>query len=299
MSSGTILLQLLVSGILVGGVYSLIAMGFVITYRSAGVFNIAYGQFAVYGAYFAWTFLGSAQEPRLPLALGLFLTLVSAIAFGLTVEFVLFRRLVGKPLFVGFMVSLGLLAVLHGTVVLIWGQDPRSLATTIPVGPIRVGELALAREYVWSFALALAAGIGFYYFFKRSRLGLAMRAAFDDQVAARLLGVSASMNAQIAWVLCAVIATIGGILLAVTSGVSPMLSNLALVVLAVVLIGGMDSLVGCIYGGIILAVGTNLAAFYLGPYLSGIEGVFGMLLILVVLLFRPAGLMGSRPIERV
>jgi len=283
----------------VGGVYSLVAMGFVITYRSAQVFNIAYGQFAVIGAYFAWTFLGSAQEPRLPLPLGLFLTLLCAVAFGLAVEYLLFRRLVGKPLFVGFMVSLGLLAVLHGIVVLVWGQQPRSLATTIPTGPFHVGELVLAREYVWSFVLAVVAAIGFFYFFRRSRLGLAMRAAYDHQVAARLPGVSASLNAQIAWVLCAVIATVGGILLAVTSGVSPLLSNLVLVVLAVVLIGGMDSLVGCVFGGLILAIGTNLTSFYLGPLVSGIESIFGMVVILLVLLVRPAGLMGTRPIERV
>jgi len=299
MDGGTIFLQLLLSGILVGGVYSLVAMGFVITYRSAQVFNIAYGQFAVIGAFFAWTFLGSAQDPRLPLPLGLFLTFVSAVTFGIAVEFLLFRRLVGKPIFVGFMVSLGLLAVLHGTVLLVWGPQPRSLATLIPTGAIHLGDLVLAREYVWSFLLSVVAAVAFFFFFRRSRLGLAMRAAYDHQVAARCLGVSAGLNSQIAWVLCAVIATTGGILLAVTNGVSTALGNQVLVVLAVVLIGGMDSLVGCIFGGLILAIGTTMTSFYLGPLVSGIDSIFGMILILLVLMLRPAGLMGSRPIERV
>lgn len=299
MDALTTLLQLILSGVLVGSVYSLIAMGFVITYRSAQVFNIAYGQFAMVGAFMAWTFSGSPGAPRFPLPIALFLTLIAAIIFGLVVERLLFRRMIGRPLFASFMLTLGLLAILHSLVMIAWGPETLVLATAIPKGPVSLGDIVLAKEYIWSFGLAVVAAAAFVFFFRRTKLGLAMRAAYDNQVAARCLGVSPQLSAQIAWVMCAVIATIGGILIASVSGVSILLSQMVMVVLAVVLIGGLDSLVGCIVGGLVLAIGANLASYYLSPHLPGIETIFSMILILVVLLIRPSGLFGTKPIERV
>jgi branched-chain amino acid transport system permease protein len=274
-------------------------MGFVVTYRSAQVFNIAYGQFAVLGAFIAWAFIGSPQSPRFPLPVALLLTLISVIVFGLVVERLLFRRMIGRPIFASFMLTLGLLALLYGTVMIVWGPSVRMMATTVPTGPVHLGAIVLAKEFIWSFAVAVVATLAFVLFFRRTKLGLGMRAAYDNQLAARCLGVSSKLNSQIAWVLCAVIAAVGGILITTVSGVSIALSDLVMFVLAVVLIGGMDSFVGCVFGGLILAVGANLASYYLGPYLPGIEGIFGMILILLVLLIRPNGLMGTKPIERV
>lgn len=299
MDQATILLQLVLSGVLVGSVYSLIAMGFVITYRSAQVFNIAYGQFAVLGAFIAWSFIGSPGQPGVPFPIALLLTLVSVVAFGLAVERLLFRHMMGKPLFATFMLALGLLALLHGVIMIAWGPDIRVLATTVPTGPIRLGSIIVAQEFVWSFILAVVAALAFVVFFRRTRLGLAMRAAYDNQIAARCLGVSAKLNSQIAWVLGALIATLGGVLIAAVNGVSIQLSELVMVVLAVVLVGGLDSLIGCAIGGLVLAIGKNLTSFYLSPYLPGIDSIFSMILILLVLMVRPHGLMGTRPIERV
>ena len=299
MDAITSLLQLVLSGILVGSVYGLTAMGFVIAYRSAGVFNIAYGQFAVLGAFIAWSFIGSPQAPRFPLPLAVFLTLLAVIAFGLAVERLIFRRMIGRPLFTTFILSLGLLAVLHGVIMMAWGPSTRILATTVPTGPINLGRLVMSQEFVWSFGIALVATLAFMLFFRFTRLGLGMRAAYDSQVAARCLGVSARLNSQVTWVLSALIATIGGILMATTGGVSFGLSELVMVVLAVVLVGGLDSLLGAIIGGLVLAVGMNLTSYYLSPLIPGVESIFSMLLILVVLLIRPSGILGTRPIERV
>jgi len=295
----TIVLQLVLSGILVGSVYGFIAMGFVITYRNAQVFNIAYGQFAVVGAFIAWTFIGSPSEPRLPLPVALPLTIIAAVVLGLVVERVLFRHMIGRPIFATFMLTLGLLAVLYSVVMIAWGPSMVALSTTIPKGPVRLGDIVLSKEYIWSFGLAVVAVVALVLFFRLTRIGLAMRAAYEDQVAARCLGVSARLNSKLAWVLCTVIATVGGVLIASVSGVSMMLSELVMLVLAVVLIGGMDSFVGCIVGGLILAIGHNLASYYLGPHVPGIESIFGMVLILAILLIRPTGLFGTRPIERV
>jgi len=274
-------------------------MGFVITYRSANVFNIAYGQFAVLGAFITWVFIGSPKAQGFPLPVALLLTLVSVVVFGLVVERFLFRHMVGKPLFATFMIALGLLALLHGVIMIIWGPGIRVLATTVPTGPVYLGRIVVAQEFVWSFALAILAALAFLFFFRRTTLGLAMRAAYDNQVAARCLGVSANLNSQIAWVLGALIATVGGVLIATVNGVSIQLSEMVMVVLAVVLIGGLDSLTGCVVGGLVLAIGKNLTCFYLSPYLPGIDGIFSMILILLVLMVKPSGIMGARPIERV
>jgi branched-chain amino acid transport system permease protein len=294
----TTFLQLVVSGTLVGGLYGLIAMGFVITYRSGNVFNMAYGQFAALGAFMAWTFLGSPSTPRLPIPFALFLTLLFAISFGLFVERVFFRKLSGRPVFAAFILSLGLLALLTGAVLGIWGPSHLALKL-LPQGAIYLGDLTLAQEHVWACGVALVTLSVLAAFFRWTRLGLAIRAAHDNQVAAQCLGISARLNAQIAWVISTIIATIGGVLIASVVGVSGMLGELALAVLAVVLLGGMESLLGCIAGGLILTVGGNLTSYYLGTVLPGIGEIFGLILILVILIFRPSGLFGARPVERV
>jgi branched-chain amino acid transport system permease protein len=247
----------------------------------------------------AWTFLGSPTAPRLPFGLAIFLTLLFSVAFGLVVERILFRRMIGRPLFIGFILTLGLLAILNSAVMIIWGPQTYIMSQTFPKGTINIGDIAIQKEYVWTFIIAMVAVVGFFIFFRRTRLGLAIRAAYNNQVAARCLGVSARLNSQIAWVLCSLLATIGGILIATVQGVSTRLSDLVMVVLVVVLVGGMDSLVGCIFGGLMLAIGENLANYYLQDYIPGIGSIFGVIMILLVLLIRPNGLFGSKPVERV
>jgi branched-chain amino acid transport system permease protein len=295
----TVFAQLVLSGLLVGGVYGLIAMGFVIVYRSGRVFNMAYGQFAVLGAFIFWTFIGSPAAPRLPLPLAIILTLLSAVALGLLVERVVFRHMIGKPIFTGFIMTLGLLAVLNSIVLIVWGPSALVFAKTIPTGSVNFGGISLSQEYIWTFLIALAVMALFLVFFRKTRLGLAIRAAYNNQTAARCLGVSAKLNSQIAWVLCTLLAAMGGVLIATVQGASTLLSELVMVVLIVVLIGGLDSLAGCIVGGLILAIGENLANYYLSPYLPGIGSIFGVILILIILLIRPFGIFGNKPVERV
>jgi branched-chain amino acid transport system permease protein len=295
----TTLLQLIITGVLVGGVYGLIAMGFVVVYRSGRVFNMAYGQFAMLGAFMAWTFFGSAQAPFLPVPVAVICTILFAVFFGLLVERLIFRHLIGKPVFTSFIITLGLMSLITAAVNIIWGTDIRALPKIIPSGPVYIGDIVLSKEYIWTFGIALVVMLALMFFFQRTRQGLAIRAAYDNQVAARCLGVSAKLNAQIAWVLCSIVATMGGVLLATVLGVSNNLWQPVMDVLAVVLIGGLGSLPGCLAGGLILAIGRNLASYYLGDQLIGIEGVFGLILILVILLIRPNGIFGSKPVERV
>jgi branched-chain amino acid transport system permease protein len=292
-------LQLAISGVLVGGVYGLIAMGFVTVYRGTRVFNMAYGQFAVLGAYMAWTFLGSSAEPHLPMALGILCTLAFAVVFALFIEWAVFRRLIGKPIFASFIITLGLMAIINSMVMVIWGPQAKALQEIVPKGALNLGSIVISKEYLWTFVISLIIMVGFAIFFQKTRLGLAIRASNNNQTAARLLGVSSTFNARMAWIFCTLLATLGGILIASVQGVSSSLAELVLVVLVVVLIGGMDSLSGCIAGGLVLAIGNNLSSYYLDPYLPGVSSIFGVILILLILLFRPNGIFGFKPVERV
>ena len=207
--------------------------------------------------------------------------------------------MIGRPLFTTFILTLGLWAILNSIVIIVWGPQTHVYAQTLPRGPLSLGGISVQKEHLWAFLIALVAVIGFFFFFRGTKLGLAIRSAYNNQVAARCLGVSATLNSQVAWVLCSILATIGGILIASIRGVSPQLSDLVMVVLVVVLIGGMDSLVGCIFGGLLLAIGENLANYYLSSYLPGVGQIFGIVLILFILIIRPNGLLGSQPVERV
>jgi len=291
--------QLIISGIMVGALYGLTGMGFVVIYRGARVFNMAYGQFAVMGAYIAWTFLGSPSAPLLPLPLALFLTFLCSLAFGLLIEHFIFKRMIGRPLFATFILSLGLWAILYGVILQVWGPEPRVFAYSLPKGPVNLGGIVLAREYIWSFGLAAFILIIFVVFFRMTKLGLAMRASYDNEVAARCLGVNAGFNSKVSWAACALLATLAGFVIASARGVSLNLGDLVMVVLAVALMGGLDSMVGCVIGGLVLAIGENLVGYYLNPVIPGIGAIFGMILILLVVLIRPRGLFGAKPIERV
>jgi len=207
--------------------------------------------------------------------------------------------MIGRPLFSSFILTLGLLAILNSVILIVWGPETVAFAKAFPSGSINLGGIILAKEYVWAFCVSAVAVAAFAFFFQRTKLGLAIRAAYDNQIAARCLGVSARLNSQIAWALCALFATIGGILIASVQGVSVFLSELVMVVLAVVFLGGLDSLIGCMVGGLVLAIGVNLAGYYLNPYVPGIGSVFGLIVILLVLLIRPSGLFGTKPVERV
>jgi len=295
----TAFFNLVLSGILVGGVYGMIALGFVIVYKSSRTINIAYGQFVMLGAYMGWTFVGSETDPRLPVGLGLFLTLVFAVVFGLVVERLLFRRLLGHEMHVGFMLTLGLMGLLNGLALVIWGFDEKGMAPVLPSGTIHLWSMVFHKEYLASFIAAVVFLACFLYFFRRTKLGLAMRAAVDNPPAAQSLGVSIVLNSQIAWVLCSLIATLGGILLATAFGVGPGLSEMVMIVLSISILGGMDSIAGAVVAGLVLGIASNLAAYYGEAHISGISSIVPALLIILTMAIRPFGLLGSRPAERI
>lgn len=299
----TTFLTLITSGLLVGGVYGMLAQGFVVTYKCVGIFNIAYGQFAALGAFMAWTFMGSEAAPRLPVPVALLFTLLFAVVFGLVLERVIFRRALRfEPqmlMLLGFVLSLGVMGLLEGFTMFAWGSQPRPYPDFMPKGPLELGSVVLYKEYIVSFLVAMVLLLGFLYLFTRTKLGLGLRATSDNQQVAQSVGVNTKQSAQLAWILATVIGTTSGILLGVVFGVSPGLSMLTLTAMAVVILGGVDSFPGAVIGGLVLGTTTNLVDHYLESYMSGIGGIWGPVLIFTVLMIRPTGLLGTKRVERV
>ena len=299
----TTFITLITSGLLVGGVYGMLAQGFVITYKCVGIFNIAYGQFAALGAFMAWTFMGSEAAPRLPVWAALVCTFLFAIAFGLVLERVIFRRALSfEPqmlMLLGFVLSLGLMGLLEGFTMFAWGSQPRPYPDFMPTGPLELGSVVLYKEYIWSCLVAVITLLIFLYLFARTKVGLGLRATSDNQQVAQSVGVNTKQSAQMAWILATIVGTTSGVLLGTVFGVSPGLANLTLVAMAVVILGGVDSFPGAVVGGLILGTSTNLVDHYLESYMSGIGGIWGPICIFLVLMIRPTGLFGARRVERV
>ena len=288
-----VFLQLTISGLSNGMIYALIAVGFVIIYKSSDVINFAQGEFLLLGAYIATAFIA---QFGLPWSLGVFLTLATAILIGLLVERLVLRPLIGEPLISMIMVTIALSGVLRAVVLAVWGTRPRAFPNFIPSSEIVAGTVTLSADRLLVIGLTglLLALVGLFFRFTRD--GIAMRAIADDQQAALSMGISISRILAVAWAMAAACAAVGGILLANIVGVSQEISFIGLRVFPVVILGGLDSIAGAVVGGAIIGLLEVYTSGYIG---HGLNLVVPFIVLILVLMVRPYGLFGRVKIERV
>lgn len=283
-----------VSGLATGGIYALVALGLVLIFKSSNVVNFAQGDLLLVGAYIGWA-LATAGLP-FPVAFGL--TLLAAAGMGLLIERLLLRRM---PIIALIIVTLGLSSVLRGAVVLAAGTEVRRFPDGIfPLAPVHVGPLLVPPMHAWALAISAAAVVALTLFFRSSRYGIALRAAADDQQAAMSMGIRISWSFALSWALSAAVAAAGGILLGNLTGVNFTLADVGLLVFPVVILGGLDSIPGAIVRGLTIGLLQNLASAYVDPCVGGgLKHVFPFVVLLAILLIKPAGLFGRVRIERV
>jgi branched-chain amino acid transport system permease protein len=291
-------LQLVVSGVTLGMVYALVALGFVIILKCSQAFNIAQGHFVMIGGYLGYTFLVTFN---LPIWASLLLAIATAIVMGLVIERFALRPLVGQTELAVIMMTIALASVLEGLAVLIWGAQYETYHDVLPTASLKLGEISIPPESLIGLAVSVAAVAIFLLFFRYTKIGLAMRATAEDLKVVQSVGIRATTVYAISWVIACIVGVIGGMLLAAVSGVAPILSQIGLKAFAVVLLGGIDSIGGAIVAGIIVGVLENVAAGYLDPLLpgGGLAQVFPFIIMLIVLVFRPYGLFGLARIERI
>ncbi len=290
-------LQLTLNGLVVGGIYGLVALGFVIIYKSSGILNFAQGEFLMLGAYVC---LAIMTEARVPFAAAFVLTLLFSIALGLLLERLLLRPLLGEPIISVIMVTLGLSSVLKAVVQGIWGTDTRPFPPIFPIEPVMLGPLPVSQGYLWSLACVAVLLVVLTLFFRRTRLGLAMRATAYSQQVALSMGISVRHIFALAWSIAAVVSAAGGMLLgAMRGGVDGSLAFYGLKVIPVVILGGLDSIAGAIVGGLVIGVLENLSGGYLDPLLGGgVKDVAPFVVLVLILMVRPQGLFGTAHARR-
>jgi branched-chain amino acid transport system permease protein len=286
-----------INGILQGQLYALISLGFVVIYRASKVFNFAQGELMLLGAYAVWTLmLGAGLSPWLAIPLAF----LCAASYGWLIERLFFHRLVGESVFSMVMVTIGLVILIRGIVLVIWGAADRSFPAIIPIMPILVGEIILPTALVVGAVLTLLFTLGLSYFFNRTRHGLALSAVAEEPSIALSLGISVKRAVTLAWMIGSSIATVGAIILLSGRSLTVMSADVALSALPVALLAGLESIGGLILAGAIVGVVQSLVAAYVDPVLGGAaSSIVPFVFMLLILLIRPTGLFGWRHVERV
>ncbi|MER9399395.1 branched-chain amino acid ABC transporter permease [Mesorhizobium sp. M0615] len=288
--------EVLVGGLLSGVMYSLVAIGFVLIYKTSGVLNFAQGSMVLFAAL---TFV-SLVERGIPFALALLITFAVMVALGFTIERTVLRPLVNRSPMTLFMATLGLSYIIEGAAQLIWGTQVHGLDLGIDDTPFEVGGILISSFDLLAAGIAAAMVAGLSAFFYWTRIGLAFRAVADDQFAALAVGLRLPRIWGTVWTAAGFVALVAGLLWGARLGVQFSLSLIVLKALPVLVLGGFDSILGAIVGGLVIGASEKLAEVYLGPFVGGgIEGWFANALALVVLLVRPSGLFGQKTVERV
>ena len=293
----SILIQVIVAGLATGGIYGLIALGFVLIYKATSVLNLAMGEFMTLGAFICFTALTIIHVPFY-IAFGI--TIVFAILLGIVIEPLVLRPMIGEPIISVIMVTIGLGAILRGLMYMIWDPTYRAFPQIFPPKPLKLGFAVVPSGLLWGFIFAVITTLLFIFIFKFSRTGVAMRAAANDQQAALSMGVSVKRVFALSWSFGAIAAVIGGIVIGNISGINIYMGDVGLAVLSVIILGGLDSIGGAILGGFIVGILQNLAGLYIDPLVGGgAKDVAPFFIVLIILMIRPYGLFGKVIIERV
>lgn len=294
-------IETIFSGVAVGAKYALVALGFVIVFKATRVLNFAQASFVLIGGFLSWQLTASWG---LNFYVSLPIAMAGGALIGVALEVLLLRRLVGEPPFTLIMVTIGVLFVLDNLTTAIWGPQDRDLRDPWGSRTLNIGEVNLAVADLWTIAVTAAVLGAFFVFFRYSNLGLAMRATADDQEAALSVGIAARRVYRASWATAGALGALAGIMLASGAGsVGPGLGTVALVAFPAIIVGGLESPLGAVLGGLLIGLVQQLTALLQPEYAawlgSGFERVSPYAVMVVILLVRPYGLFGEPEVRRV
>lgn len=292
----SLFLQLGFQGIALGMVYGLIALGFVIMFKGSHTFNFAHGEIVALGAYCVLALMAF-----LPWGLAFVIAAVIVVVLGVLIEAVFLRRMVGKSVTTVVLATLGISIMLHQAILMIWGVGTHGSAGPVGSGTVNVGSVVLPWSGIVTIGTSVVVLAGLAYFFQKTPYGLALRATASHQEAALAQGIDVRRMFALSWGLAAFLAVVAGVFLAsFPRVVSPSLGIVALLAIPAIVIGGMDSLVGAIVGGLIVGLIQVMGSYYLSDIGGGrLHEVLPYIVMFAVLVVRPYGLFGSKSVERV
>src|SRR5579864_1095214 len=290
-------LVLLTNGIMIGLMYALIALGFVLIYKATDAIIFAQGEFVMFAGFIA---AGAADMAGAPFWLCALLAIGGMIALGFGLERVVLRPLIGRPVIAVVMATIGLAAVLRGTATMAFGAGTRAIVIPVSDEPLILGPVMLPPVQLVGAGVSLVFLTAFTWFFLKSRIGIAMRAVADSQQVSMAMGINVRRYFALAWAMAGVVSALGGVVWGTMLGVDNQLALVGLKVFPVVILGGLDSVIGAVVGGLIVGIVENLAAGYIDPFVGGgTKDFVPYLLMIIVLMVRPEGIFGRRRIERV
>jgi branched-chain amino acid transport system permease protein len=297
-------LQLILSGLLIGGIYALLALGVVLIVKASGVFNFAQGDMTALGAFAAWGIITFFTDMGLG-ALAIPGMIVGIIILSIIVAFIIehfaLQPLIGQPMIAALMLTVSLGMVISGIVSMAWPGPGRVFPPMIPTGSVKLGSISLSTGGLVSFIICMAIFGLFVLFFQKTKLGLAMRGTSEDQQLSQSVGIKVTVIFLACWFIAMLLATASGVLV----GSMQVLDRTTLAAFGgmafpAVLLGGLESIPGALIGGLIIGVVEMLAGGYLDPYLGGgVGAVMPYIVMLIILIFMPYGLFGYKRIERV
>ncbi len=293
-----LLIQLLINGLVVGTLYGVVAMSFVLIYKATQVVNFAQGELLLVGAWVCWALLTKFQ---VPFWIGMPLTLVFMFAFGILIQVVILRPMIGEPIISVIMVTIALSTVFQAALKWIFGINPQPFPRVFASQSVNIFGYAIQTVYVMSLVVSVIMMLGMAWFFKSSKYGLAMRATAFNQQVAQSLGISVKSVFAIAWAISAVVSAVAGVVVAVVNGVSFGLAAYGIKVFPAVILGGLDSIAGAVVGGIIIGLLENFAQFVDSEYLhlGNLYEIAPFYVLIIILMIKPYGLFGTKDIERV
>jgi branched-chain amino acid transport system permease protein len=295
-------MQQVVSGLAAGGVYALLALALVIIHRSTGVINFAQGEMALLSTYIAWSLITHHGWSYWPAFVA---TLAISFAGGVATHRVVIRPVEGGSVLRIVIVTIGLLIAINGFVLWEWGGEPRSLQSPFGIDVYDIGGVVVTENDVGTITVAFGIVLLLWALFRFTKVGLAIRAAAVNPHEARLVGVRVTWMLALGWGLAATLGAVAGMLTAPTVGLDPnMMQAVLIYAFAAAVLGGIDSPVGAVIGGLLLGVLLNMLSYlaqydFLDWFTEELRLPMALLLILVVLLVKPSGLFGRPEVKRV
>jgi branched-chain amino acid transport system permease protein len=286
-------LQLLISGISQGCVYGLIALGFVLIYKATEMVNFAQGDMMMLGAFIAFTFINVLGFPFI---WGLLATIFAMAVVGVLIERIILRPMIGEPPFAVLMITIGLGFILRALAGAIWGNEPRSITSPLAGGVIRFGEVAIGYENIAIIVGTILLCLALFLFFRFTRLGVAMQAASQNQLAAYYCGIPVKRVFSIIWALSAAIAATAGVLVAPITLVDPLMGFVGIKAFAAAVVGGFGSLQGAMAGGLLIGIVEQFAGLYLP---TGFSDTSAYVILLLMLFIRPEGIFATMQRKKV
>lgn len=294
--------EILFSGLSTGTIYALVALGFILIYKSTGILNFAQGELCMVGAYICFSF---ATLLELPYLLSILIAVAIGSLLGALIDRMLFRKLVGEPAHTTILVTIGLASILVSITELIWGSDTQSIKSPFIGKAIKVGELIFSHNSIVTIIVSIILFLLFIVFFRRTLLGVALMGTAEDSDTAGLMGINVKRMRMLAWILGAFTATVAGIFLAEKSFVHTGMAHIGLKAMSAAILGGMNSIGGAIIGGVLVGIIETTAATFLtdlnvgGFHFGDVKDVTAFVIMILVLMIRPHGIFGKEEVERV